>query len=90
MTDDSKQSEGSEGVEKRIASVLSSLSLSRLLHIHDFMSSVHNCSSCVRWFGYVVWWRFLKLGVVCKQLMVDRMTGHDVRKWSSAQDTTSQ
>ena len=35
------------GVEKRMASVLSSLSLSWLLHIHAFMSSVHGCRSCV-------------------------------------------
>ena len=33
-----------EGVEKRMASVLSSLSL----HIHAFIVSVHDCRSCVR------------------------------------------
>ena len=25
----------------------------------------------------------MKLGVVCKRLMVDRVNGYDVRKWSS-------
>ena len=49
MIDDGKQlHEDREGVEKRMASVLSSLSLSWLLHIHAFMSSVHDCRSCVR------------------------------------------
>ena len=48
MTDDGKQLEGRESVEKRTASVLSSLSLRWLLHINDFISSVHNCRSCVR------------------------------------------
>ena len=49
MIDDGKQwHEDREDVKKRIASVLSSLSLSWLLHIHAFMSSVHDCRSCVR------------------------------------------
>ena len=50
MIDDGKQShEDREGVEKkRMASVLSSLSLSWLLDIHAFMPSVHDCRSCVR------------------------------------------
>ena len=44
MTDDGKQwYEDREDVEKRMASVLSSLSLSWLLHTHAFMSSVLNC-----------------------------------------------
>ena len=49
MIDDGKQRhEDREGVEKRRASVLSSLSLSWLLHSHAFMSSVHDCRSCVK------------------------------------------
>ena len=48
MTDDGKQLEGRESVKKRMASVLSSLSMSWLLHIHDSISSVHNCRSRVR------------------------------------------
>ena len=49
MTDDSKQcQEDREGIEKRMASILCSLRLSLSLHIHAFMSSVHNCRSCVR------------------------------------------
>ena len=49
MTDDGKQwYEDREDVEKRMASVLSSLSLSWLLHIHAFMSSVHDCRACER------------------------------------------
>ena len=44
VTDDGKQwQEDREGVEKLMASVLSSLSLSWLLHIHASMSSVHDC-----------------------------------------------
>ena len=36
---------------------------------------------------YVVWWSwFLKLGVICKELMVDWMTGYDVWKWRNVQD----
>ena len=49
MTDDGKLwQEDREGVEKKIVSVLSSFSLSWLLHIHAFMSSVHDYRSCVR------------------------------------------
>ena len=48
MTDDGKQLEGRESVKKRMASVLSSLSMSWLLHIHDSISSVHNCRLHVR------------------------------------------
>ena len=40
--------EGREGAEKKTASVLSSLSFSRLLHIHDLMSPVPDCRSRVR------------------------------------------
>ena len=39
--------EDRKGVEKRMASVLSSLCLSWLLHILAFMSSVHDCRSCI-------------------------------------------
>ena len=49
-------------VEKRMASVLSSFSLSWLLHIHAFMSSVHDCRSCVRLctsFGGVDFWSWV-------------------------------
>ena len=62
MTDDGKQSQGRESVENRMASVLSSLSLSWLLHIHDFMSSVHNCRLRVRLctsFGGVDFWSWV-------------------------------
>ena len=41
VTDDGKQSEGSEGAETRMASVLSQLSLSWLRHINDFMWYEH-------------------------------------------------
>ena len=47
VTDDGKQSEGREGVQKRITLVLY-LSLSWLLHICDCISYVQNCRSCVR------------------------------------------
>ena len=63
MIDDGKQwQEDREGVEKRMASVLSSSSLSWLLHIHAFMSSVHDCRSCVRLctsFGGVDFWSWV-------------------------------
>ena len=62
-TDDVKQwQEDREGIEKRMASVLSSLCLSWLLHIHTFMSSVHDCRSCVRLcasFGGVDFWSWV-------------------------------
>ena len=56
------QSEGRESVEKRMASVLSSWSLSWLQHSHDFKSSVHNCRSRVRLctsFGGVAFWSWV-------------------------------
>ena len=63
MIDDGKQwHEDRKGVKKRMASVLSSLSLSWLLHIHAFMSSVHDCRSCVRLcmsFGGVDFWSWV-------------------------------
>ena len=53
MIDNGKQwQEDREGVEKRMASVLSSFSLSWLLHIHAFMSFVHDWRS----FGGVDFW----------------------------------
>ena len=68
VTDDGKQSEGRESVEKRMASVLSSLSLSWLLHIHDFKSSVYNCRSLVRLctsFGGVDFWSWVSSANSC-------------------------
>ena len=68
MTDDSKQwQEDREGTEKRMASVLCSLSLSLSLHIHAFMSSVHNCRSCVRLctsFGGAEFWSWVLYGKI--------------------------
>ena len=86
MTDDSKQwQEDREGTEKRMASVLCSLSLSLSLHIHAFMSSVHNCRSCVRLctsFGGAEFWSWVLYG---KNLMVDWVICYDVWQWSSVQ-----
>ena len=68
VTDDGKKSEGRESVKKRMASVLSSLNLNWLLHIHDFISSVHNCRSRVRLFtsfGGVDFWSWVSSANSC-------------------------
>ena len=63
MTDDGKQwQEDREGVKKRMISVVSSLRLSWLLHIHAFMSSVHDCGSRAKLctsFGRVDFWNWV-------------------------------
>ena len=86
MIDDSRQwQEDREGVEKRMASVLSSLNLSWLLYIYAFMSSVHDCRSCVRLctsFGGVEFWSWLSSA---KSRWLTEWTGYDVWMWSSVQ-----
>ena len=47
-TDDGKQSRGREGVEKRMASVLSSLCLNWFFNVNYLLSSVHDCRSRLR------------------------------------------
>ena len=49
-TDDGTDSQKTVKVlrSKRLASVLASLSLSWLLHVPEFLSSVQECRSCVR------------------------------------------
>ena len=50
----------------------------------SFVRSVHDCRPRVRLNLHVIWWSWcLKLGVVCKRLIVDWMVGYTVWKWSN-------